>query len=592
MPENFNSLLLINSWIQEGNYPIKQGSNKYFRIACTAITDRITNDSLLCVRVSINPDDFPTPSYVGDVFRFRLKLTCNGETVVEENGGGYRWHVDFVRTAQGMLLQPNSLDGGASDVIITIYTWVENARTHIVQEDSAIKPVTHHITIPGNKFPTNPFGSIATIDNIRSETGGFRSFYSYTEHKDYRVLAGRLEYVDIFALFDLNPIEIPFPSSRNDDDDETQTVHNPRIYVTISDNWKTSLNNSVNPEDSYNYVKPNVFQVPVHEDFSAQDFPIDLFVVINNWTSCGISGKVVSGVTLFRTTYIFPAAVEYLTIDQFSYMLIDDGPKKINYTLHANSKALGEIANKEVTFKTSNSRVCSVSSDGIITPFRAGTCIITVTSTDNTFHRYEDSNIYPEAKLSLFISDARDFPYFKLNYDYLNVFLMRNIILALNFLEAKEEYADHEHYKTLQFNGYAHDVRTIFELLTDAADNIDLFNAMFVEYYKNNMQYRKLFEILYLHYREKTYYVKETNENVTWPRLMEFHVADDPGSILPGIIIISQPDKNYDVPSWYAAINSLIECLQIIGNVYEYPNSLVDGCYVDSAYVDRELEEP
>ena len=583
MPENFNSLLLTNSWIQEGNYPIKQGSNKYFRIACTAITDRITNDSLLCVRASINPDDFPKPSYAGDVFRFRLKLTCNGETVVEENGDGYKWHVDFVRTAQGMLLQHNSFDGRASDVIITIYTWVENGRTHQVKEDPAIKSVTHKITIPGNRFPINTFGSIATIDSITSETEGFHSFYSYTEHKDYRVLAGYLKYVDIFSFFDPNSIEIPFPSSRNDDDDETQIIHNPRIYVTISDNWTTSPNNSANPETA-DYVKPNVFSIHVGELFSAQDFPIELLVNIKSWTSCGISDKEVSNIELFKTTYIFPAAVEYITIDQFSYMFIDDGPKKINYALHANSNALGEIANTEVTFETSNSSVCFVSSDGIITPRRAGTCIITVTSTDNTFN-----GDYPKAELSLFVSDARNFPYFKLNYDYLNVFLMRNIILALNFLEAKEEYADHEHYKTLQFNGYAHDVRTIFELLTDAADNIDLFNAMFVEYYKNNMQYRKLFEILYLHYREKTYYVKETNENITWPRLMEFHVEDSSGGILPGIIIISQPDKNYDVPNWYAAINSLIECLQIIGNVYEYPNSLVDGCYVDSAYVDRKL---
>lgn len=571
---NYDPLLISRYWDEtfESGY-----SSTPIRVRFTAIRDRLTKESGLWISAKFPPKDLDIDiPGIGFLIEFWLEVkieiisnlgTQSITTRISDNDGGKC----ILQQAQ-----QNNNDGSANEMTVKITSIAKNETLNagtLGYGAIPIKITTH--TVSASEFPSDPGTPIISLESIHGypQVGNYYSIYYYATER----LSGYIENCTVHYNFNRFPMS--FHDSNLDPDVKPifTAIENPRLSINLDDGYHT--------ENESAYLQTNVISPDSDTDTETrglhytcnQQYKVHITIKVDNgWNSCGVPGRSRQNFEVFAIDYIVPAAVQSITANSPEVILLSDPPQKVFYYLNKDKYALGDINSKAVIVSQTNPAVCSIvknesTSTLEITPLAIGSSMITITANEY------DKEPPPKISFEIWVSSSYEISQFKLPYDRLNVSLESKILSA--FLILQNSYYHEVSYEEMTFNGYAHDVRTIYDLLRTMGRNIDRFAHRFVTDMQENDQYQILVTRIRIHNILEDYYVTRKNEPVSWYVGYE----NNPG------VFVDSDDNRIEVPNWYAAINSIIDCLHIIGNVLAYPNSVVDGCYVDSAHVDREI---
>lgn len=572
---NYDPLLISRYWDEtfESGY-----SHDPIRVRFTTVRDRLTKETGLWISAVCPPKDldFDIPA-IGFLIRFwlevEIEITSNlgtkSSSMVRINDDQHGAKL-IVRQAQ-----LNNDDGSANDMTVKINVIARNETLNVATIGYGaipLKLISHSVL--ASEFPSDPGTPIISLESIRGypRVGNYLNISYYATKR----LGGYIENCTVHYNFNRFPMSFHDSNLNPDSRPIFTAINNPRLSINLDDGYHTSngaayLSTTVISSDSDTDTETRSLYYICN-----QQYKVHITIKVDDaWDSCGVPGRSRKNFEVLAIDYVVPAAVQSITVNSPEVILLSDPPQKVFYYLNKDQYALGDINSKAVTVSQTNPAVCSIvknesTSTLEITPLALGSSMITITTKEY------DKSPPPKISFEIYVSSSYDVPQFKLPYDRLNVSLESKILSA--FVILQNSYYHEGSYEEMTFDGYSHDVRTIYDLLRKMGRNIERFNLRFRSDMSENDQYKILVTRIRIHDSLLDYYVTRKNEPVSW------YVGYENN---PGLFVDSE-DNRIEVPNWYAAINSIIDCLRIIGNALSYPNSVVDGCYVDSAYVDRE----
>jgi len=182
-------------------------------------------------------------------------------------------------------------------------------------------------------------------------------------------------------------------------------------------------------------------------------------------------------VMLDEGTITFDSKVESIVMNSLSQMSVGQ-TQQVIYTQKKPDGATGPFKYPGVTFTSSNTAAATINSSGVITAVGNGTTTIKVISDDPWPSTVDPLAENPFDEKTLVVTPTPGtFPTLENDYTRITKADMDNFIAAEGILKAQLEPSSWE---TLTFNGYAHSVFEIYELIEDIITNLQYLTAKYL----------------------------------------------------------------------------------------------------------------